>query len=81
MIAELREEMQKLSNYEAAQQRLKDMEALEEDGKGAQVTTTTHPPAPPLSPPPSPCLCYNSFLPGRKHNPGSNSILFFFLLL
>ncbi|CAM9341192.1 unnamed protein product [Ectocarpus sp. 12 AP-2014] len=36
VIAELREEMQKLSNYEAAQQRLKDMEALEEDGKGAQ---------------------------------------------
>lgn len=37
MIAELREEMQKLSNYEAAQQRLKEMEALEDDGKGAQV--------------------------------------------
>eukprot|EP00752_Nemacystus_decipiens_P012066 g10697.t1 len=36
VIAELREEMQKLSNYEAAQQRLKEMEALAEDGKGAQ---------------------------------------------
>lgn len=39
MIAELREEMQKLSNYEAATQRLKEMEALEDDGKGAQART------------------------------------------
>eukprot|EP00903_Cladosiphon_okamuranus_P008307 g7991.t1 len=38
VIAELREEMQKLANYEAAQQRLKEMEALKDDGKGAQDT-------------------------------------------
>lgn len=38
-MAELREEMQKLSNYEAARQRLVEMEALKEEGKGKQVCT------------------------------------------
>lgn len=37
MVAELREEMQKLSNYVEAKQRVEALGALEEGGKGTQV--------------------------------------------
>lgn len=37
MIAELREEMQKLSSYVEAKQRMEALGALEEGGKGTQV--------------------------------------------
>lgn len=42
VIAELREEMQKLSNYETAVKKAAEMEALDDEGKGAQVCGWQH---------------------------------------